>query len=205
MWIKEQENITCPVYSPCPGDFGMPIGQKSGKTEIGDWWGCREEFAFVYLKLKRYFFNIEGADGLSIGLFFTKVEDILGLSENQRSRIGPTSRPNIIWVEPRNWWRKCHMRRSLFTALLRQSVVYNRVHENFEAALYEGQYTYETRKALAHFLSGHTYYWGNIRGWVEAFSTIRYGRYPDPVQLLRNTPRPPDVPKIKTREVLLDT
>lgn len=65
------------------------------------------------------------------------------------------------------------MRRSLFTALLRQAVDY-RIHlDNFEECLYQGEYLRDVRPALDRFLAGNTYYWGGKTGFVEAFRLIK--------------------------------
>lgn len=208
MWVDELEEIRYSPYTPSDLDFGLTYHEdfEAGKpTKVGDWIGCREEFHHENRGVKRFYFHhsLPEGRGRSIAVFLDKVEDRLGLPEHQRTRIGPTNKRKTVWVEASEWWRHDAMRRSLFTALLKQSVDYRISLDNFDEALYCGIYTCDTRAAVDRFLSGHTHYWGGYEGWVRAFTPYCHNGTPDPSKLLRDVPRPDNVPRVKTNDALL--
>ena len=112
-----------------------------------------------------------------------------------------------MWVEASEWWRGHSLRRSLFTALLRQAAVY-RIHlDNFDEALYQGEYLRNTNKAVDRFLAGNTYYWGGYSGWVRVLDSDEWkgvsAKAPDPVKLLRDYPKP--VPPRRKKEKVVSS
>jgi hypothetical protein len=202
MWIDHKDEIAYGYYTPTNRSFGVSWGKRKGNgpTRIGEWITCREEFHNYNRRRLRFYFchRFRPLIGRNISEFFDKIEDRLKLVEKDRSRFGPTDKEDVTWVEMSEWW-KCHsMRRSLFTALLRQSIDYNAQAEsnNFDAVLYEGQYTSGTRAALNRFFEGNTYYWGGHCGWVQAFNPSEWDwvGYTKPkidvTNVLRDYPRP---------------
>ncbi len=208
MWFDEkcEIQINRGIYSPQPESFGR-CGQAyvSGIVHhIQMWHSCREDFHVYTKKKQRFYYHHdlpkERGRGKSIAVFFDKVEAELKIPEKERSKFGATNYQKVMWFEMSGWWRKSSIRRSLFTALLRQSRGYYICKNNYKKTLYDGEYTDCNRKALKRFMSGNTYYWGRETGWVMAFEAYMedpydyYGnaikRKLDLTKLLRDNPRP---------------
>lgn len=202
MWVDQKDDIKYPVYSAVAGSFGKTWGAlpKEGPIPVDDWISCRDLFHKYTKEGKRFYFfhGLEEGRGKSIAVFFDRLETILKLDEDQRTRFGPTNKRLIIWVEMSEWWRAQSIRRSLFTALMRQSIGYRLHKDNFDETLYWGEYTVKTKDALKRFLEGHTFYWGGYRGWIKAFDPSEWrgqtARTPDPEKLLRDYARPMPAP-----------
>jgi hypothetical protein len=155
------------------GSFGIPGTVKpDGRIECQKWETCRDRFFTSGANLKIFWYRIGNhVDGQNVSAFFDKIETILKVKK--KSNFGPTSCEGAIWVRWAPFWRKYSMRRSLFTALLRQSVAYNRDADNYEAVLNKTEdyrYLSYTRPAFDHFMQGHTVYTGEgNRGWQNVF------------------------------------
>jgi hypothetical protein len=101
----------------------------------------------------------------SIGNFLNKTEKILDLN---CSKFSKTSRTDILWIEPIDFWLSCPIRRSLLTLLLRCGMVYD---GNYEEALFSQDYAFQTKLAIERFLFGFTKYvdHSDRLGWANTF------------------------------------
>ena len=128
------------------------------------WEKCREQFANVFLDtLPAFYFACMAGECESVAQFVGKVERVIGCEESQ---FALTTRPNIVWVAPSAFWKSCHVRRSLFTVLLRSGRKYKPNPlgslgvktdlDNFEEALYSESYANDTKNAVMRFLFGFT-------------------------------------------------
>lgn len=175
MWIADRrDELSDVLYAPDHGAFGRTYDSQQdngGKVRVYDWVTCREEFHEENRHLRKYYY-CHGlpapSRGRAISVFLDKIEDRLGLTEAQRTKMGPTNKRGICWVEVSAWWRGYSLRRSLFTALLKDGRSYRISLDNFEQTLADGLYTRPTRPALERFLGGNTHYWGSYRGWFRA-------------------------------------
>jgi hypothetical protein len=204
MWINQFEKIHYGAYSPTPEDFGLSGKKLPGYHKVSDWYSCREVFHDRWRKETRIYYHHgqKVGRGRAVSVFMDKVEDILHLAPEDRTRCGPTSMRKIMWIEASEWWRGNSMRRSFFTAMVRQATLYRMSpsKENFSKVLYGGEYTSDSKAAVDRFLAGNVHYWGGYKGWVRAFcpeSHEMYRRKPDPVVLLRDYPRPLPPRKVK--------
>lgn len=155
-----------------PGDFGVEGKKFHVET-------CREKFAIIFNEDRRgfyYFHHVNQAE--AIALFIRRTEQVLGL--NELSQFDTTNLNTAIWVEPSLFWRKCPMRRSLLTLLLRTAMLYRPSKDNYEEALFGDKDTCKTKRAIMRFLFGFTQYEGPpiptaqwisvmVRGWVSVF------------------------------------
>ena len=142
---------------------------------------CRERFAKHFNEKHNKFFFKHGRDkGVEVATFVRKIEDILGLNLNQRSKFSKTNRDTILWVESSVFWSKCPMKRSLYTILLRAGLLYESEKDNLEEALFSEKYVKRTKRAVMRFLFGFTEYNDEIisidgagvpfnTGWVKIF------------------------------------
>ena len=161
---------------PQPGAFAIEGGSLS-------WHSCREQFAHKFSESSRgLFLSHERDDEFShrIACFMTNFEEVLDLPE-PRTSYHLCNRKFATWVEPSNFWKKCYMRRSLLTILLRNSLYFRPEHNNFEEALYitppgqRGDYAADTKLAIMRFMFGFTQYVGSnsVRGWWSAFRNLK--------------------------------
>lgn len=173
MWIDQKDHVSYGIYTPSPGSFAKLWGRepKDGIKDLEYWASCRDIFHRENRCCRRFYFfhNLSEGQGRSISIFVDKVDDLIGLGEGDRCRLGPTNKRSTMWIEPSRWWWGQSIRRSLFTALLRQSLTYRVSLDNFEHSLYNGTYTGNTRAALDRFIAGNNYYWGGAVGWMSAF------------------------------------
>jgi len=136
--------------------------------KVNSWTLCREEFQKQVGTDRKFLFSAPPKKHKAMAAFFYKLETDLKLPV--KTLFGMTQHPNVMWISVSKWWAESSMRRSLFTALLRASVKYNRLSKNFREALYSEQYLDETQQAVERFLSGYTQYTGNIVGWYSQFN-----------------------------------
>ena len=146
MLSNEKKQIPETATVPGPGCFLIENA----------WEKCRDSFARFFSKDTTFFVFSHAADikiGEAIASFIAKVEKIL---EVEQSSFCLTNRPYALWIEPSSFWKKCIVRRSLFSALLRAGQQYNPNVDNFEQALYSDVYTAQTKNAVMRFLFGFT-------------------------------------------------
>jgi hypothetical protein len=172
MWQANETLQIASRYSNSGGAFGIPgVTKLNGKIECQKWETCRDRFQTSGAKLPVFWLRTGSQTGENVSAFIDKIETTLKLKK--KSQFGPTSCEGAIWVRWAPFWRQYSMRRSLFTALLRASLAYDRHTDNFENTLnnnYEYKYFTYTRVALDHFLEGHTVYTGAVNtGWQNAF------------------------------------
>jgi hypothetical protein len=177
MWKAEDvRQLSARVYTPEVLTFGVP-GDKDeeGRQKCRRYYSCRDYFQDQKDNAKSnleefWFCHGAAVQGQNVAAFFEEVEKRLRVKP--RSKFGPTSRTEIMWVQWSPFWRKYSMRRSLFTALLRAAVAYDPTNPetNFDYALRSQYYTRNTKAAVDAFLSGNTVYTGAPHlGWHDAF------------------------------------
>lgn len=120
------------------------------------WRNCRETFANDWNAyppggLPTSLYYCYGNSAITqISDFITRTEEVLDIP---RSDFASTIANHILWVRPSAFWRKCSMRGSLFTALLKSAKQYK---NDFEMALFSCSYLAETNNAVMRFLFGFT-------------------------------------------------
>lgn len=143
-----------------------------------DWMHCREQFTkYLTDRDKGFFFSHEPNNGKCVADFILRTEDILiraALNNLEKSKFFVTNLNFVLWIEPSNFWRKCPMKISLFTMLLRCGLNYK---GNYEEALYSTEHSKRTKKAIQRFLYGFTEssfdksaFVGIGKGWVNCFN-----------------------------------
>lgn len=156
-----------------PGSFGMITKFENGVYHSDYWTFCREYFLRESDGIKTFLFSHFRGLSYSVASCLREVE--IRLNFDQFTKIGPTQRETVVWVEPNSWWMKRAMRRSLLTAILRASQKYTPEESNLEDALFNpehgtiNKYTSETEYAVRRFLEGNTEYTGALMGWYNQF------------------------------------
>lgn len=133
---------------------------------------CRERFATKFgPDTPGFYFKHAHRKGDDVVRFMCKTELILGIQETtQYSR---TNRDSIVYVQPGFFWRKCAMRRSLLTILLRSANGYDATKDNYEDALFSNPYALATKPAILRFFCGFAQYTGqHDRGWKGTFEKL---------------------------------
>ena len=136
---------------------------------------CREEFQFLHKRSRRMIISHPLKAGNNIAAFVRKVEEKLGVKPF--SVIGATNKGMFSWIYVSPFWSPW-MRKSLFTALLRTAVHYDKKKDNFNEALFIDEYMFTTLLAVKRFLDGYTHYTEKIEklnwkfGWVDQFKNI---------------------------------
>ena len=154
-------------YKPEVGSFAQYKRFDGDKYHVVDWTYCRDVFHPKLYNLDIFFFSHNPNKGNCIASFMEKIEKKLGI--DILSEYGPTQRKSIMWISPSKWWTIKSMRRSLFTILLRCGSEYSPKNNNLQEAFLSDSYVKSTRYAVNRFLSGHTEYVGNKKGWLEQF------------------------------------
>lgn len=151
-----------------------------------DWVSCREDFLTTSRGLTYFLFKHFHKRRSNICAFMERVENILRIES--KSIIGPTNRDDVSWIRISPWWSRVHIKRSLYTALLRAGQKFHPEKKNFYRALFSVDYLAETDMAVLHFLGGNTRYTGKKQGWYRQFANKLGGIY---------LGAPPDYNKIK--------
>ncbi len=138
---------------------------------------CRERFAVSFNSdVCSLYFKHPAGKSIDVASFILKTEEVLGLKFI--SEFAETNRDTILWIAPSDFWRKCSIRRSLFTIFLRAGNYYDCDKNNYEEALFRQDYVAPTRKAIIRFLFGFTEYTGpeivptgtvSYKGWHSVF------------------------------------
>jgi hypothetical protein len=143
------------VYSNAFGVLDKTMLEEKN-IERYTWYTCRDSFAGVFKKpLEQFPFSHPAGTTKNIEVFFNKLENKLKLKKNRTTFLA-TDKPNITIVKPSLWWRKYHIRRSLFTILLRAAPKYDIEKDNFKETLYTDPYLALTKEAVKQFLKGKT-------------------------------------------------
>lgn len=154
------------------------------------WDTCREQLAKKFTsKSIGFFLSVEKSDLTSVPKFIHFCEKVL--NQKSFSKFYLTDLENVIFVKPAFFWKKCYMKRSLFSLLCRMGI-YSHTGDHFENYLF-GQvdetkkdkidmaykYARQTSAALTRFFGGYTSYVGEgpnfleyfpeKHGWVEEF------------------------------------
>lgn len=175
--------------NPGTGQFAIDTGKPGDEL---NWQSCRDGFATQFLETTpAFFFSHPHGEANRVAEFIAKTEEIIDLKtvpagENNAMRLGTylptqfalTNRNFIMWIRPSNFWTQCHLRRSLFTILVRCGQYYTPDKPNYDAALFNGKggsgvYLDGTRLATQRFLFGFTKYvlpsGGSQAGWNATF------------------------------------
>lgn len=154
------------------------------------WDTCREQLAKKFnSKSLGFFLSVEKSELTSVPKFIRFCEKIL--HQKSFTKFYLTDLENVIFVKPSNFWKKCYMRRSLFSLLCRIGI-YSYMGDYYENYLF-GQvdevkkdkidmaykFARQTSHALTRFFGGYTCYVGEgpnfleyfpeKHGWVEEF------------------------------------
>ncbi len=161
------------ITTPPPGYFAVHRNPLA-------WQRCREQFEARFTETTRgFYFSHQVNHGSRVAEFISKTEDVLGLSNDNRTLYATTNRSFALWIEPSEFWKSCRMKRSLFTILLRCGKGYDKEKDNYEEMLYEEKYVFDTEKAIQRFLFGFTDFvedeialgneYKKQKGWVNTF------------------------------------
>jgi hypothetical protein len=173
--IEEKKVIKTYNIDTSNGNFALDVSD--GETLSFE--SCRERFGSKFLESTTGFF-MKHAAGKSenIAAFIRKTEQILKCTEFSKFQL--TNHPTLIWIEPSLFWRKCYVRRSLFTILVRIGPRYDISANNFDSILFGEGYISTTKAATKRFLFGFTTYKGMpitidretmTMGWQRIFSS----------------------------------
>lgn len=138
---------------------------------------CRERFAGLFQEdIDGFYLKIGCNQSNNVAQFIWKTESILNVD---KSKFSLTNYDTVLWVEPSYFWKKCPLKRSLYTIFLRSGNDYFEEKDNYEEALFRHEYVAVTKKAVMRFLFGYTKYVGLdqiqstgsliTRGWKAIF------------------------------------
>jgi hypothetical protein len=175
-----------------PSDVGIyAIFPQDDKYFNSYWDTCREQFAKKFLKDSfGFFISVLEDHRENIPKFISDCEMLLNL--RIKSKFYLTDMKNVIFIKPSKFWRRCYMRRSLFSLLCRLGIFYH-LGPKFEEFLLgdvddtkrdkiDSSYNFarRTRDSIMRFFSGYTRYVGEgpnfceyfpeKHGWVEEFN-----------------------------------
>jgi len=180
-YLQERKTVIMPKMLVKEGSFSRV---KSVACQV--WWptefiACRERFQTISHDITRIIFTHKRRCGPSIAAFIDTFENKLEF--NKKSIFGPTQREDVTWLVASRWWVSHNIRRSLFTALLREGQNYNIKKDNFKKVLFSdyygrrNYYTRQTRKAVERFLEGYTVLQSGVYfplGWWDFFYGHEY-------------------------------
>jgi hypothetical protein len=173
-------------FKSCYG--APPVGNYALEVEppkSPHWYHCREQFATKFgTDTVGFFFSHPSGKGEGVAEFVVKFETILGLDALSKpfdySSFALTTKDNILWTQPSDFWKDCYIKRSLLTMILRCGMNYDPAQDNFDDALFGEQYketlyVRETRPALLRFMFGFTKYTGQTPTAGSYTSVIKHG------------------------------
>jgi len=171
--FKEIKKFKSHVHPPV-GNYAID----SDQTQDIRWDHCREQFAVKFNQnTKGFYFSHIAGKSLDIGEFVTKFELITELDEF--SVFSKTHKDTVLWIEPSVFWLDCHIKRSLFTILIRCGMNYSVESDNFDDALFgnykENFYIKETKSAVMRFMFGFTRFVGNLSIISPTATVIKHG------------------------------
>lgn len=191
-FYENSEIVPCPTLY-APGNFGYfaTLIDSSSSCESIYWDKCREQFAKKFTEnLNGFFYSVYEPNKHGPAAFIKDTEHFLGIKDPSKFYL--SNRENVIYIRVSEFWKKCYMRRSLFTLICRLGLIYEG--KSWEANLFgfvqetknsELDANYEmarkTNKALLRFFLGFTKYVGSLdhiqkeyfpekHGWVMEFS-----------------------------------
>ena len=174
-------------YEPSKGSFARvskpSIKQGTLEPTSSGFVSCREEFGSIFHKnVMLLYCHDKNALSYSIVSFIFRFEVECGATTTP---MGPTQRPNIIWLTPSEWWTCCPCRKALLTILLRAGELYDPRNGSLrDAVMAESKgYGKITFNAIERFMQGNTVYKGkSFPGWVRKFQQYGPGNagYPKP-------------------------
>ena len=184
--------VECPTLY-APGGFGyFAVKAKSDHDYESIYWDkCREQFAKKFTSsLEGFFFSTFEKVKHGVPMFIKDTEDFLKIQN--KSKFFITTRENAIYIQISEFWKKCYMRRSLYSLICRLGLYYDghswektllgEICDTFNQDL-ETNFVMarKTQKALLRFFMGYTRYVGNLshldkeyfpekHGWVLEFA-----------------------------------
>lgn len=186
------ETVECPTLY-APGGFGYFAVKAQSETDYNSvyWDKCREQFAKKFTSsLEGFFFSTYDKFKHGVPLFVRDTEDFL--QTNNKSKFYITTRENAVYIEISDFWKKCYMRRSLYSLICRLGLCYdghswektllgdmpNTSNQDIDANFLMAR---KTQKAIMRFFMGFTKYIGNLshlekeyfpekHGWVIEFA-----------------------------------
>lgn len=189
MFDKNKSYLVPTIFAP--SDVGVfSIYPRDDDKYFGSYWDtCREQFAKKFLEDSFGFFISIDDSKHNLVEFIDLCERLLCL-EN-KSKFFETDMKNVIFIIPSKFWMPCYMRRSLFTLLCRNGIVYDG--SNFEKFLFGEvdnckkekidnclQFARKTKLAIMRFFAGYNFYVGmgpnreeifpEKHGWVVEFT-----------------------------------
>lgn len=166
----------------CPPIGYFALDQDGGRPIT--WDHCREQFLGKMSScIPGFFFCHQEGRTTDVASFIAKFEEVVGMFsiDKPQSSFCKTEKPNIVWIEPSNFWMDCLMKKSLLTLVCRCSLNYDLSKDNFDQCLFgdylECKLMRETRSAVLRFMFGFTRFKGELpHGAMSSGSTlIRHG------------------------------
>lgn len=182
MQIKFLPNKTLNLTYNCPPIGYFACFHEATKPII--WDHCREQFlGKMSTNMIGFYFSHHDQKADHVACFINKFEKVLKMSCDNfiYSNYRKTEKENIIWIEPSLFWLDCLFKRSLLTLLLRCSLNFDIIKNNFDDCLFgqfpECKLAKDTKNALIRFMFGFTTYKGMLPHFcANANSTlIRHG------------------------------
>lgn len=157
------------MWAGLPSDNCFGFLPKRKEIVCSDWYSCRESFSS--LSMQRMLFCTKTKDRTIKFVHF--FESKLKL---EKTKFYSTSKANVLYIEPNNFWTQKLFYKSLFTAILKASKNYV---GNFEAAVNKYRYFKITKYALDRFLKGYSQYTGRSEMWFDSFSAWSHAHQKD--------------------------
>lgn len=155
-------------YYSVPADGQFALEPEPDKSL--HWDHCREQFLGKFKEnISGFYFSHKYHRGVNIAGFILKFEEIIRAENNiELTTFRETERDTALWIEPSNFWRNCIMKKSLLTLLLRCGTNYDNEADNFDDALFggnynENKYARDTKSAVLRFLFGFTKFVGSLQ------------------------------------------
>lgn len=158
-------------FSYYPTQYFFIYYKESGK--VFNFSYCREIFAGYFQSNSEYVGYI--APNLNITLinkFFNAVHRKLKLKE--KTIIYKTNYKNAILFKVPKFWRESHLKREVFTLMLRCACHHYKDGDSLETGLLRYNLTAHCNIAITHFLNGHTNFWNSHFGYTGFVDFFKY-------------------------------
>lgn len=176
-----------------PSDVGIyAIYPPDDESYFSSYWDtCREQFAKKFVSTSLGFFLSVEPDYHyeSVAKFINICEMLLEIKT--KSKFYKTDMKNVIFINPSFFWKRCYMRRSLFSLLCRQGMFFEKESKfenylygdvpdvNVEKISHSYSFARKTKSAILRFFAGYHEYVGKgpenyyvfpeKHGWVHEF------------------------------------
>lgn len=142
------------------------LGQFALEPDINktiSWDHCREQFlGKMNVDMKGFYFSHQSHKSEDVAIFLKTIEKILeiNIEEISFSKFCKTDKDHIMWIEPSSFWMDCILKKSLLTLLLRVSLNFDKIKNNFDECIFgeysENKLLKETKSAFVRFMFGFT-------------------------------------------------